>query len=154
VGALRAIVKQTDRPADILERLNRELTENNIGGFVTCICARVDEEGAVTVANAGHLPPWVNGQEFAMSGALPLGMLAQVAYEESEFSLHCGDTLTLMSDGVVEARREKDGQLYGFDQVAMLLATKPSAEEIARSAQRFGQEDDVSVLQVTRKQGS
>jgi Stage II sporulation protein E (SpoIIE) len=154
VGALRAIVKQTDRPADILDRLNRELTENKIGGFVTCICARVDEDGTVTVSNAGHLPPWVNGQEFAMSGALPLGMMAQVTYEESAFSLHLGDTLTLMSDGVVEARREKDGQLYGFDQLAMLLATRPSAEEIAGTAQRFGQEDDVSVLQVTRTQGS
>ena len=85
-----------------------------------------------------------------MAGTLPLGMLAEVAYEESAFCLHRGDTMTLMSDGVVEARREKDGQLYGFDQVALLLATRPSAEEIARTAQRFGQEDDVSVLQVTR----
>jgi serine phosphatase RsbU (regulator of sigma subunit) len=57
-----------------------------------------------------------------------------------------------MSDGIVEARREKDGQLYGFERLAALLARRPSAEEIARTAQRFGQEDDVSVVQVTRQQ--
>jgi len=154
VGALRAIVQQTERPGEILDRLNRELTENKIGGFVTCICARVDAKGTVTVANAGHLPPWVNGEELAMPGALPLGMLDGFAYEESSFSLQDGDTLTLMSDGIVEARREKDGQLYGFERLAALLASRPSAEEIARTAQRFGQEDDVSVVQVTKQQAA
>jgi hypothetical protein len=154
VGALRAIVKETERPGEILDRLNRELTENKIGGFVTCICARVDANGTITVANAGHLPPWVNGEEFAMPGALPLGMLDGFAYEESRFSLQDGDTLTLMSDGIVEARREKDGQLYGFERLAALLARRPSAEEIARAAQRFGQEDDVSVVQVTKQQAA
>ena len=150
VGALRAIVKETTQPTEILERLNRELTGNLKSGFVTCICARVDDDGAVTVANAGHLPPWVNGNEIATPGALPLGMLAGAQYDAEHFRLNDGDTLTLMSDGIVEARREKDGELYGFDRVAQLLATQPTAQEIANEAQRFGQEDDISVLSITR----
>ncbi len=85
-----------------------------------------------------------------MPGALPLGILSKSEYEAESFQLGDGDTLTIMSDGVVEARRERDGQLYGFDQLATLLGSKPSAEEIARTAQRYGQEDDISVLQITR----
>jgi len=104
----------------------------------------------VTVANAGHLPPWVNGREVAMDGALPLGMLALAEYEAQGVHLDDGDTLVLMSDGVVEARSAKNGELYGFDRLAALLTTRPTAEEIAKAAQNFGQEDDISVLEISR----
>jgi Stage II sporulation protein E (SpoIIE) len=150
VGAVRAIVKETSQPEEILSRLNRELIGNLKSGFVTCICACFDDTGTVTVANAGHLPPWVNGKEMPMDGALPLGMLAGAEYERHSFHLDDGDSLVLMSDGVVEARSGKDGRLYGFDGLAALLAARPSAEEIARTAQRFGQEDDISVLEICR----
>jgi hypothetical protein len=150
VGAVRAIVKETQRPAEILERLNEELTGNLRSGFVTCFCAHVDAAGTVIMANAGHLSPWVNGVEVVMPGALPLGMLAGQEYETGRFHLNNGDMLTIMSDGIVEARRERDGRLYGFDQLATLLLGRPSAEEIARTAQRFGQEDDISVIQIKR----
>jgi hypothetical protein len=150
VGAVRAIAKETSQPAEILSRLNRELAGNLKSGFVTCICARIDDTGTVTVANAGHLPPWINGREAAMDGALPLGMLAGAEYEAQCFHLDDGDSLVLMSDGIVEARSGKDGELYGFDRLAALLAARPGAEEIARTAQRFGQEDDISVLEISR----
>ena len=48
-----------------------------------------------------------------------------------------------MSDGVPEAR-EDGGELYGFDRLPSL--TLKSAREIAETAQRFGQEDDITVL--------
>lgn len=150
IGAVRAIVKETGQPAEILGRLNHELVGNLKSGFVTCFCARIDAAGTVIMANAGHLSPWINGTEVSISGALPLGILLESVYEAESFHLRDGDTLTIMSDGVVEARRERDGQLYGFDQLAMLLRSKPSAEEIARTAQCYGQEDDISVLQITR----
>ncbi len=150
VGAVRAIAKETSEPADILTRLNRELTGNLKSGFVTCLCARFDADGMVTVANAGHLPPWVNGKEFEMPGALPLGMLANQIYESQSFQMNDGDGIMVMSDGVVEARSEKDGQLYGFERLATLLTANPSAQQVAEQAMKFGQEDDISVLSVTR----
>ena len=58
-----------------------------------------------------------------------------------------GKTLVLMSDGVVEARSAK-GELYGFDRLAQL--TLMTAQDIADVARNFGQEDDISVLSVTR----
>ena len=163
VGAVRAIAKETAEPAEILTRLNRELTGNLKSGFVTCLCARFDADGKVTVANAGHLPPWVNGKEFAMPGALPLGMLAEQGYESQSFQMNDGDAIFVMSDGVVEARSEQDGQLFGFERISDLLKAdrlrgealkgpaKPiTAAEVATAAQAFGQEDDISVLSVTR----
>lgn len=58
-------------------------------------------------------------------------------------TLRPGQQLTLLTDGVVEAR-DADGKLFGFGRTAA-LSTQP-AEEIARAAQQFGQEDDITVL--------
>lgn len=150
VGAVRAIARQTSQPDEILTRLNQELTGNLNSGFVTCVCARFDADGTVTVANAGHLPPWVNGKELSMPGALPLGMLPDLQYEAQTFQMDDGEVIIVMSDGVVEARSEKDGQLFGFDRLAALLIARPSAQQVAHQAMQFGQEDDISVLSVTR----
>jgi len=43
-----------------------------------------------------------------------------------------------------------NGQLFGFDRVHQLLQTRLSATELANAAQSFGQEDDISVICVTR----
>jgi serine phosphatase RsbU (regulator of sigma subunit) len=55
----------------------------------------------------------------------------------------------LLSDGVAEAM-DTEGNLFGFDRVQELLRTATSAAEIPNAAQAFGQEDDISVVSVTR----
>ena len=66
-----------------------------------------------------------------------------------EHQLHCdirpGDRVVFLSDGIVEAR-SKSGELYGFKR-ASAISTEP-AGVIAMAAQRFGQEDDITVLSV------
>jgi hypothetical protein len=151
IGAVRAIVKETSEPAKILTRLNRELTGNLKSGFVTCVCTHFKSNGTITIANAGHLAPWVNSEEIATPGMLPLGLMAAgVEYTEETFQLSVGDRVTLLSDGVVESRCESNGALFGFDRLQLLLAKNPSADAIAREAQRFGQEDDISVVSIRR----
>jgi len=54
-----------------------------------------------------------------------------------------GEQVTLITDGVIEAR-DKTGALFGFDRTAS-LSIQP-AETIARAAQTFGQEDDLTAL--------
>jgi hypothetical protein len=61
--------------------------------------------------------------------------------------LEPGDTLTFMSDGVVEARDAK-GDLFGFERTKAISGK--SAEEIAEVALKFGQEDDITVLTLER----
>jgi len=108
---------------------------------------RVDPDGALTVANAGHLAPYVNGRELPLQNGLPLGLEAKTTYAESTFTLGANEQLTLLTDGVVEAR-DRTGELYGFQRTAEIATG--SAEEIAQAARNFGQEDDITVLTLNR----
>ncbi len=62
-----------------------------------------------------------------------------------------GDSLILMSDGIVEAQDAR-GNLLGFERINELLKESTTAQQIAQAAQDFGQEDDILVLQVRRNQ--
>jgi serine phosphatase RsbU (regulator of sigma subunit) len=77
---------------------------------------------------------------------LPLGLTAESTYVESSFQLSPGQQLTLVTDGVAEARDET-GTMLGFERQAAL--STQSAETIARAAQIFGQDDDITVLTVS-----
>ena len=145
VGTLRAVSGFTEEPAEILAELNRRLAGRIHDGFATCLIVRLDEQGRLTLANAGHLPPYRNGIELPMPGALPLGMLTGVTYELITTQLNPGDRLTFVSDGVVEAQN-KAGELLGFDRT-QALSTK-SAAEIVDIANLFGQVDDITVVTI------
>jgi phosphoserine phosphatase RsbU/P len=143
VGALRDTADR--QPARVLDHLNRVLC-GQIGGFVTCSATLIAENGAMTIANAGQLSPYSNGDELAVPSGLPLGITLGVSYEEEQFELNAGDRLTFVSDGVLEARNPS-GELFGFERTRM-ISDRPAAE-IAAAAQDFGQEDDITVLSVT-----
>ena len=101
----------------------------------------------VTVANAGHLPPYRNGEELVLDPDLPLGIAPEVQYAEHTFRLELGDRMTLLSDGVVEARDAR-GDLFGFERTRAISAQ--SAGAIAAAALAYGQADDITVLTLTR----
>lgn len=149
LGALRTLARENLSPAAVLTRLNRQLTETQDEGFITCVCARLTADGEVTVANAGHLPPYRNGEEILLAPDLPLGIAAEAQYTEETFALAVGDRLTLLSDGVVEARNAR-GDLFGFERTEAI--STESAEAIAATARRFGQADDITVLTLTRRE--
>ena len=143
MGALRRVSERG--PAKILESLNRVLVGSE--SFTTCQAAWFGANGELVIANAGHLPPYLNSQEIALPGGLPLGVLPEISYEEVRLYLHPGDRILLLSDGVVEAR-QGSGELFGFDRVHNL--SNQSAFYIADAAKEFGQEDDITVLTVRR----
>jgi hypothetical protein len=147
LGALRTLAQEDLAPAKILYRLNNQLATSPDGGFITCLCAQIMPDGSINIANAGHLAPYCRGEEIPCDSGFPLGIAPNSHYTESCLQLTPGETLTFLSDGVVEAR-DPDGELYGFDRVRALSA-RP-AQEIARTAQAFGQEDDITVLTFTR----
>jgi sigma-B regulation protein RsbU (phosphoserine phosphatase) len=80
-----------------------------------------------------------------LGNSLPLGLDPKAVYAESSIQMTESAQLTLMSDGVVETRR-KDGELLGFYRAQALSAHSPS--QIAQAAQDFGQEDDITVVQL------
>jgi serine phosphatase RsbU (regulator of sigma subunit) len=143
IGAIRALASQGFDPGWLLTRLNREIARSQNGGFITCICARVNSDGAITLANAGHPSPYLNGEEIQLKSSLPLGITPDVEYAETRVRLAPGDCLTFLSDGVVEARGDGGG-VFGFDRTREI--SRQAAQAIATAAQQFGQEDDITVL--------
>jgi len=143
VGTVRTLAHYTQSPGEILAAMNHRMLSRSGGGFTTCLVLRIDADGTLTVANAGHIAPYLAGKELTIQNGLPLGLSAETTYAESSFQLASGQQLTLVTDGVVEAR-DKTGALFGFQRTAA-LSTQP-AESIAQAAQAFGQDDDITAL--------
>jgi serine phosphatase RsbU (regulator of sigma subunit) len=147
VGTVRTLAHYTQSPAEILTAMNQRMLARSKDGFTTCLVLRIDANGAATLANAGHLAPYLGAQELVIESGLPLGLAAESVYTESSFYLDMGQELTLLTDGVAEARA-KTGELFGFDRTASVSIL--SAEHIAATAQAFGQQDDITVLKIRR----
>ncbi|HVX57636.1 MAG TPA: PP2C family protein-serine/threonine phosphatase, partial [Candidatus Saccharimonadales bacterium] len=145
VGMLRTIVAFTEEPAEILNELNRRLFGRAHGGFATCLVVCLDPSGALWTANAGHLPPYLNGAEVPLPGSLPLGLVEQAAYEQKTLELRGADRLFLVTDGIVEAQ-DKEGRLLGFDRLEWLLRDRITAHDLAEAAQQHGQTDDITAI--------
>jgi serine phosphatase RsbU (regulator of sigma subunit) len=150
VGLWKEITANVSLPAEILLRLNRQLEGSVKGGFVTCLCTRLASDGRLTMANAGHLAPYLNGMELKTNHGLPLGITLQSDYEESNHVLSPDGMLVFVSDGVVEAR-DKRRSLFGFERLQQTLSEHLKADAIARCAQQFGQEDDITVITISRQ---
>jgi serine phosphatase RsbU (regulator of sigma subunit) len=146
IGALRTLAAEGLHPATLLARLNQQILSAQNDGFITCLCARIESDGSVVLANAGHLSPYLNGKEIGLSPGLPLGITPDVEYTETALQLLPTDSVTFLSDGVVEAQ-SSTGELFGFDRTAAI--STQSAESIAHAAQAHGQEDDITVLTLT-----
>jgi hypothetical protein len=147
VGTMRTLAHFVQSPGEILAAMNQRMLARSAGGFTTCLVLRADPDGTLTAANAGHLAPYLDGRELVLENGLPLGLAAGTAYAESRFDLSAGAQLTLLTDGVVEAR-DKSGRLFGFERTAA-LSPEP-AEEVVMAAQAFGQEDDITVVTLAR----
>jgi Stage II sporulation protein E (SpoIIE) len=149
VGAARTLAEISDDPAQILSGLNRRLFGRVQDGFATCLVMRLDPEGECVLANAGHPSPFLNQQELMLPGELPLGLLPAANYKTTVVHLDVADRLTLYTDGLLEARNAA-GELFSFERLQQLIATQPDARQASEAAVAFGQDDDITVLTVTR----
>jgi hypothetical protein len=151
VGTLRTVSGYTEEPAAILAELNRRLWGRVHEGFATCLALRLDENGVLTLANAGHIPPYLDGIEIATPGSLPLGLDESVSYEQSSITMEIGQIVVLLTDGIAEAQDDRH-VLFGFARIESMLRSGATAKGIAEMAQQYGQDDDITVLSVARRQ--
>jgi serine phosphatase RsbU (regulator of sigma subunit) len=149
VGAARTLARFAPRPAVLLAELNYRLHGRLQGGFTTCLAMRLEADGHCTVASAGHPAPFLNKHELELPGALPLGLMADASYEEREFEMGEGDHFALYTDGLLEAR-SASGEIFSFARLDALFATQPDAARATEAAVDFGQDDDITVLTLTR----
>ncbi len=147
VGAMRGVAEYTHDPAEILANLNQRLVGRVAGSLATALAVRIFPDGAVLLANAGHLSPYLDGQELPVAGALPLGAQAGSRYETARFQLPRGSRLTFYSDGIVEARNAF-GEIFGFDRGREISILPVNA--IIQAAKAFGQQDDMTAIAITR----
>lgn len=149
VGSIRSTAEFTSSPAEMLAHLNERLFGRTKGGsFSTAIAALILPDGRVTIANAGHLAPYLDGKEVELPSALPLGIVSGTKYESSHFQMRPGSRFTFYSDGVVEAQNQT-GELFGFER-GQQISTRGAAA-IVEAARRFGQSDDITVVVIERE---
>jgi len=146
VGAARTRAAQDFDPLTMLQTLDDRLGGRSGGHFATCVAAQLFPNGVLRLANAGHLPPYLNGCELDLEGSLPLGIAGQCSPTKMQVQLRQGDILTFMTDGVVEARNKR-GELLGFDQARVLSRKSPA--DVVSEVQAYGQDDDVTVVRVS-----
>jgi serine phosphatase RsbU (regulator of sigma subunit) len=134
-------------PATVLCSLNEALLSQQDTGFTTACAVELCADGRYTIANAGHISPYLTGMgrslELIAPPAFPLGLAGDQSYDVLCGQLKPGQRLVLMSDGIVEARASH-GELYGFERL-LPLTLRPAAE-IASTALAFGQDDDITVV--------
>jgi hypothetical protein len=149
VGAVRTLAKFAPQPAQLLAEINQRLHGRLQGGFATCIAVLLNPDGSCILSSAGHPAPFLNQRELDLPGALPLGLDSAASYQQVPLHLHEGDHFSLYTDGLLEARNPS-GELYGFERLQVLFGSRPSASQASQEALAFGQEDDVTVLTLTR----
>src|SRR5208282_3601552 len=97
VGTVRTLAHYTQSPGEILAAMNQRMLARSRGGFTTCLVLRADTNGTLTIANAGHIAPYLGGKELPLENGLPLGLAAETAYTESTFQLAQGEQITLLT---------------------------------------------------------
>ncbi len=146
VGAIRTTVETSHEPHVVLEALNRRLCGRG-QSYATCVAMHIAADGKTTIANAGHLAPYLNGKELAMTGNLPLGLNPSITFDQETIHLKQKDRLLVITDGVIEAKNAKN-ELFGFNR-ARSISHLPAAF-IVKAAEIFGQEDDITVVSISR----
>jgi serine phosphatase RsbU (regulator of sigma subunit) len=148
VGAIRSTAESTTDPLAVLQSLNRRLLGRG-EAFATCLVLRITADGNAALANAGHLPPYLNGLPITIDGSLPLGAMENADFSQTHLKLDPNDKLFITTDGLAEAM-DPQGHLFGFARLQELVKAGKTAAEIANVVQGFGQEDDISIVALTR----
>jgi len=157
---LRSLAETACTPPEVLTKLNKLLVEDFPSGrFVTMVYAVLDSNnGTLTYANAGHLPPLLvdaSGARFLETEmGLPLG-IRHGSFSEKTIPLGEKARVALYSDGITEATNQHDEE-YGPARLAAHLLSGGSCPEmlvddVRAFANGAGLRDDATVIMLRRQ---
>lgn len=158
---IRQYAKLNFTPAEILEKTNNTLSENNAALiFATTFVGIYDKNtDEFTFANAGHNPPYILSDKLSTLNVeigTPLGLFYGEKYSQSTVKLNTGDTVFLYTDGVTEAINGEK-KFYGVERLERIL--KNSEESIVKIIENdvkvfssdAEQHDDITMLSLKIK---
>ena len=163
---LRAEASRTDSPGEILARANELLVpEMPARMFVTCLFAILDPRtGRIVLANAGHNLPYVRTDDGVVelrATGMPLGLISDSHYNETEGVIAPGSNVLLYSDGLVEAH-DPGQQMFGFPRLREAMTIDDAGSELldrlledlrAFTGPDWEQEDDITLVTLRRASG-
>jgi sigma-B regulation protein RsbU (phosphoserine phosphatase) len=124
--ATRRVRSQRNHVQDIMERVNRGLSDNNPSFYFASIFAAIlhTSTGVLTYVNAGHNPPLIAGPGMPFSyepetRSPVAGVVPDTRYRAVDVAFPAGATLVAYTDGVTEAENAQS-ELWGEER---LLAT-------------------------------
>ncbi len=158
----RAPIART--PARLLRRVNQEISSlGDDGMFATLVYCIYDlENRSLVFTNAGHCTPLLRRGDrvFPLQAERahtpPLGVTPDLEAGEARVQLHSGDTLIMVSDGILEARDAR-GNEYGLSRLSRRIRTaRGNADDIIKAIladidshshdASGGQGDDMTIL--------
>lgn len=145
----------------VLSALNRELTmEMESGMFVTMALLVLEpEKRKITMSSAGHPAPILRTpdgtvSELQIKGNIPLGVLEDYEYGETEYALKSGDLVLLYTDGITEAM-SSSGEMFGAARLKEVVSSggqdpRQVLASISRSVEEHAaghpQSDDLTMV--------
>jgi serine phosphatase RsbU (regulator of sigma subunit) len=161
-SVLRAVAGTLILPGAVLAQVNNLLCPQMPRNmFVTCLYGVFDPStGNFRFANAGHNLPLlvVDGavNELRATG-MPLGLLPEMSYAETEARLQTGDGLLLYTDGITEAHNP-DREMFGLPRLQACLSGNAFGPQVVDhllahlagfTGADWEQEDDVTFVALT-----
>ena len=161
ITCFKNLVAPNKTPAQILKEVNKALYDNNLSQmFVTCFLAIINKKtGELQFANAGHNPPiiGVNGKFHYLkcSTGFVLGGLEEAFVIDEKIMLQHGESITVYTDGVTEARDAK-GDFYGEQRFLDFMNSREFTcvveihhalkDDLAGFTNGYEQSDDITVV--------
>jgi sigma-B regulation protein RsbU (phosphoserine phosphatase) len=148
-------------PATTMKRLDeflKPLLPSN--RFATAVIGWLDDDGSITLVNAGHCPPMIvrddgSVEEIGSTGPA-VGIVPGARWRSTTLTLKPGELLVLYSDGVIESP-SANGDDFGTEGILRSLPASSCARAVAsaiadaatRHAGAAAQYDDLTVMVIT-----
>lgn len=144
-------------PASTMARLHeflRPVLPRN--KFATAVIGHLNDDGTLTIANAGHCAPLIlrrdgTVQEIGSTGPVT-GILPSAHWHSVNITLERGESVILYSDGLAEARNAAGDEFgtRGITRAARGSSAREIADRILDGARAYGREDDLTLVVLRR----
>ena len=161
ITSFRDFARRGKTPSEILKDVNASIFKGNTDSmFVTCFLAILDKKtGKLTYSSAGHNPPVIGSNKnykfLNSTPALILGCFETANVVDNEVTLKPGETITLYTDGITEARNN-EGAFFGEERLINVFNKKDYTctielhhqikDEVAQFVNGAPQSDDITIL--------